>query len=256
MTTRRLTSCGVAFDLDLPDSERWRHALPWILPPAWSERLDDGPGLAFTAHPHPEGWEIITPSSPTVVSSFDEASQLVERTLRETIALRTRHFVFIHAGVVAVRGRAVVIPGQTYTGKTTLVRALAAAGCGYVSDEYALVDPDGMIHPYPRHLSIRRAGGRREHLSPAGAGFDVVTEPLPPGAVVTLPRTAHAPPFIHQDTQGPAAMALMENTVVARVRPHDSLRAAAALARGSEYWRGQRNGADEAATAILRCITW
>jgi hypothetical protein len=58
----------------------------------------------------------------------------------------------IHAGVVEVDGRAILLPGTSGSGKTTLVAALVAHGARYLSDEYALLDDRGWVHPYPRPL--------------------------------------------------------------------------------------------------------
>jgi len=74
------------------------------------------------------------------------------------IALWARRRVFVHAGVVAWQGRAVLIPGRTLSGKSWLVRALVRAGAEYYSDEFAVLDARGRVHPYP--LPPREADGR------------------------------------------------------------------------------------------------
>ena len=66
--------------------------------------------------------------------------------------------VFLHAGVVAWRGRALVLPGTSFAGKTTLVAELVRAGATYYSDEYAVLDALGRVHPYARELQMRRPG--------------------------------------------------------------------------------------------------
>jgi len=75
--------------------------------------------------------------------------------LRVNIAARAKDRVFVHAGVVGWKGMAVVIPASSHTGKTTLVAALLGMGARYFSDEYAIIDQEGMIHPFARPLSIR-----------------------------------------------------------------------------------------------------
>src|SRR5579871_2793500 len=62
--------------------------------------------------------------------------------------------VFVHAGVVGWRNRAIVLPGASGAGKTTLVTALLRAGARYYSDEYAVFDAGGFVHPFARRLSI------------------------------------------------------------------------------------------------------
>src|SRR6266852_1979709 len=56
------------------------------------------------------------------------------------LAQAARQRLFVHAGVVAWKGRAIVIPGRSQSGKTTLVRAFLQAGASYYSDEYAVFD--------------------------------------------------------------------------------------------------------------------
>src|ERR687894_479249 len=50
--------------------------------------------------------------------------------------------------VVARGGRALVRPGPSLSGKTTLVAALVRSGAAYLSDEFAVLDPEGRVHPY------------------------------------------------------------------------------------------------------------
>ena len=67
----------------------------------------------------------------------------LERRIKMYVAEMARRRVFVHAGVVAWQGRAIVIPGRSYSGKTSLVAALVRAGATYYSDEYAVLDLQG-----------------------------------------------------------------------------------------------------------------
>ena len=116
---------------------------------------------------------------------LDEALDLIESDLHLRIAERAHGRVFVHAGVVAWRDRAVVIPGRTFTGKTTLVAALVRAGATYYSDEFAVLDASGHVHPYPKPLSVRREGGHRpQRLSVESLGGIAGTRPLPVGLIL------------------------------------------------------------------------
>src|SRR5262252_9289207 len=44
--------------------------------------------------------------------------------------------VFVHAGVVAWRNAAMVVPGTSHAGKSTLIAELVRCGARYYSDEY------------------------------------------------------------------------------------------------------------------------
>jgi hypothetical protein len=67
--------------------------------------------------------------------------------------------VFLHAGVVGWQGDALLLPGKSFAGKTTLVAELVRAGATYYSDEYAVLDERGRVHPYARELQMREPGG-------------------------------------------------------------------------------------------------
>ena len=91
----------------------------------------------------------------------DKALEALEDHLQLYVAEHAPRRVFVHAGVVGWRGKAIVIPGRTHTGKSTLVKALVEAGATYYSDEYAVLDKRGRVHPYARPLSMRPIGGGR-----------------------------------------------------------------------------------------------
>jgi hypothetical protein len=78
-----------------------------------------------------------------------------ERRVRLTVAEFAIGKVFLHAGVVAWNNRALIIPAKSFQGKTTLVAELVKKGAVYYSDEYAVLDEDGLVHPFPKKLSMR-----------------------------------------------------------------------------------------------------
>jgi hypothetical protein len=70
--------------------------------------------------------------------------------LRAAMAQLSRRKLFVHAGVVAWKDRAILLPGRTLAGKTHLVGELVKAGATYFSDEYAVLDDDGCVHPFAK----------------------------------------------------------------------------------------------------------
>jgi hypothetical protein len=89
------------------------------------------------------------------------ALAMLESYIRGSLALHAREHLFIAAGVVAIDGRLILLPGFGLTGKTTLVSALVNEGAEYYSDEYAVLDEDGLVHPYrtPLPWSANGASG-------------------------------------------------------------------------------------------------
>jgi hypothetical protein len=75
--------------------------------------------------------------------------------VRIVVAEHARGSVFVHSGVVGWNGKAILIPANSFAGKTTLVAELVRNGAEYYSDEYAVLDENGLVHPFPRHLSVR-----------------------------------------------------------------------------------------------------
>ena len=85
---------------------------------------------------------------------FELALKVFELDLQLLVADNARRRIFVHAGVVGWKNQAVVIPGMSFSGKTTLVTKLIQAGAKYYSDEYAVIDEHGLVHPFPRPLGI------------------------------------------------------------------------------------------------------
>jgi len=101
----------------------------------------------------------------------------------------TEHLL-VHAAVAAVDGRAVLLPGRSGAGKTTLVASLALAGWRYLSDEVAPLDPLGMVHPYPRPLALEEPSTR---LVPEALGrWPDAAGSLVPDLTLVLPSTIGA----------------------------------------------------------------
>jgi hypothetical protein len=139
-------------------------------------------------------------------------------------ALLAKECLFVHAGVVGWQGQAIVIPGRSLSGKTTLVAALVKAGATYYSDEFTILDPQGLVHSYPVPLSIRDETGQNAQKYPVGElGGQVGQEAIPVGLVVVTEYKAGARWRPRKLTPAHAMLALMDNTVAARRAPEQSV---------------------------------
>ena len=116
-----------------------------------------------------DGVEVAAPAA------ADVAVELLDAKVRLHIAQHAPGWTFVHAGTVAVDGYAIVLPGSSFTGKTTLVRALIEQGADYLSDEYAVFDATGLVHPYPKPLSIRPGDGTRRAVDISAASLGATT---------------------------------------------------------------------------------
>ncbi len=64
--------------------------------------------------------------------------------------------LIVHAGAVARSGRAMIMGGTSGSGKSTLALGLAGRGLGLLSDEFALIPPQGThVLPYRRSVHVR-----------------------------------------------------------------------------------------------------
>lgn len=177
---------------------------------------------------------------------------ILDAQLRMYIALHAPEHVFVHAGVVGVGERAIVLPGRSFAGKTTLVAALVKTGAEYWSDEYAVLDASGFVHPYPKPLSVRiddtRVTEERPIESLGGRAGD---RPLPVALIAFTsyrPGIAWAP---RPCTVGEGAVKLLEHSVAARSRPEQVLAAVRCAVTDAVILEGDRGDADETAGALL-----
>jgi hypothetical protein len=110
----------------------------------------------------PEGCDVL---EPRLLGSY------LELMLLNAALDRAPHLAAAHAGVVAYKGQAALVCGDSGAGKTTLTLALLRQGCSYLSDEVALVDrAAGTVAAYPRSLGIREGGLALLGHMPMGSG--------------------------------------------------------------------------------------
>jgi hypothetical protein len=133
--------------------------------------------------------------------------------LRIVVAEHAQGAVFIHAGVVGWRGKAIVIPGNSFEGKTTLVAELVKNGADYYSDEYAVLDEYGMCHAFPRDLSIRDSQFREEDVPVSAFGGRIGVDPIPVGAVLLTRFDVNAEWNPERLTVGQGIMEIIPHTI-------------------------------------------
>ena len=178
-----------------------------------------------------------------------------ESDLQLYVAERAPRRVFVHAGVVGWHGRAVVIPGRSLSGKTTLVAELVRAGAEYYSDEYAVLDREGRVHPYARPLSVREGGGLRQtrkRVEEFGGLAGAI--PLPVGLVIVSRYERGASWRPRRLTTGECVLELLSNTVPARRGPARALCALTKAVAKATAMAGPRGEAEVVAQAILRSL--
>jgi hypothetical protein len=185
------------------------------------------------------------------------AFAVLESEIRQSVAAGAERRTFVHAGVVGWRGRAIVIPGRSRSGKTTLVAELVKAGALYLSDEFAVLDGRGRVHPFAKPLSIRGAGGCDVHARAHRAeelGGSCGARPLPVGLVVLAEHRAGATWRPERLTAGQAVLEMLAHTVPARLRPEASLVSLERAVARATVLKGSRGEAREVAELLLRSV--
>lgn len=185
-------------------------------------------------------------------TTLDSVRLTIESDMHFRVALAARGFLFVHAGVVERHGRVIVIPGRTLAGKSSLVMALVRAGATYYSDEYAVIDGDGLIHPYRKPLSERVDGEPSIRLhSPESLGGPGDARARPMGLALITRYRPEARWDPEPVSRAEALMALFENTVVARERPSFALELLAKAVKDTAALKGDRPEAEDTAASLL-----
>jgi len=183
-----------------------------------------------------------------------EALRELESHLEHAMAELARRRLFVHAGVVGWKGRAILLPGRSHSGKSSLVAALLGAGAQYCSDEYAVLDSRGRVHPYPRPLLLRGEGEPGTRVTAAALGATTVRRPLPVGLVVVTRYRAGARWRAASLSPGRAMLALLGNTVMVRSRPERTLSVLEQVVARVPALRVTRGEADDAAPRLLEAL--
>jgi len=183
---------------------------------------------------------------------LEQALDTLGSHLELVVASNVTERLFVHAGVVSWRGQAIVMPGRSLTGKTTLLAALLEAGATYYSDEFAIFDRQGWVWPYPRRLCVRDAAGQpARKYTPEELGGQPGVAPVPVGLIVVTEYRPGARWHPRPLSPGRALLALLENTVAARIQPETALATLRQLVLGARAIKSKRAEANQVARHLL-----
>ncbi|MBK9165611.1 MAG: hypothetical protein IPM21_17215 [Acidobacteria bacterium] len=181
-----------------------------------------------------------------------ETLELFVRILRLKVSQFAKDRVFVHAGVVCWGNQAIMIPGNSGSGKTTLVAECVKQGALYFSDEYAVLAPDGLVHPFARALSITN-GGRKwseDGIPVEKLGGRAATDPVKIGAVVLTrfePGAAWRPERL---TPGNGIIEVIPHTIPMTVNADLSLTVLKSALSHAIILKGVRGEASDLATEL------
>ncbi len=192
----------------------------------------------------------ITAEAVTVQPLLDHLA----RDLILNVADHTADRVFLHAGVVGWRGKALILPGRSFAGKTTLVAELVRAGATYYSDEYAVLDERGRVYAYARDLQMREVGGAGQH-SVAIAQLNGIAgmEEIPVSDVVFTEYVSGGDWMPEPVSAGLAVLEMMRHTIPVQRAPQ---RVMATLAKVMETASAVKSERGEASVTAPILLAW
>lgn len=181
-----------------------------------------------------------------------DAIKLLCSQIRLTIAEFAPDHVFIHAGVVSVNGKAIILPANSMSGKTTLTAELVRQGTVYLSDEYAVIDNNGNVCPYPKDLSFRPEGQFQQTEIPVGSlGGKQGKRPVPVGLIVFTEFSAKGMWKPEILTPGQAYLEFIPHTIPIRQSPAMSMDRLRMIVSRAASIKTKRGDAKETAAALL-----
>jgi hypothetical protein len=227
-----------------------------ILPPGAIERQPEEGDELFVLSPFPNAQFRVRHGTESIPGSSDlqVALEVLAQRIREHVALNAPRHTFVHAGAVGYKGKAVIVPGMSFSGKTTLVAELVRAGATYYSDEFAALDENGLVHPYAKPLSIRGAGWEQIDHEVATFGGAAGSQPLPVGLVVLSWYERDAAWKPERLSAGDGALKILANTVPGTDRPGQSLAAITKAVTDAVILEGPRGDAAALARELLSML--
>jgi hypothetical protein len=177
--------------------------------------------------------------------------------LRVTVGEYARDRVFVHAGAVAWKGKAILIPADSFKGKSTLVAELVKRGAVYYSDEFAILDSDGMVHPFPRPIAMRtdEADYKMYELDPANIGGTIALGPASVGSIVF---TEYDPLDGNNELEaispGQGLLRIIPFTLCLRRQPEFTMNVLNKITSHAIITSGRRGPADSFAETLLNFV--
>ncbi len=229
-----------------------RYVFPWL---TRAENLHNQDEISIRVDRVGDGARLLADG--IAVASAARAPDIIPHlihVLDESVLKQLTDLRAVHAGVVLWRGRALLLPGMSHAGKSSLVAALLQQGATYFSDEYALIDAEGKVHPYARPLMVREDCPEQVPVLAREYGAQIGDAPAEVGWILFLQFEPAAGWQIARLSQGEALLGLLRNTPHILTESPDMIdKFQRAIARAGCY-AGKRAEAEQAAGEILSWI--
>jgi hypothetical protein len=177
--------------------------------------------------------------------------------IRLTVAEFAESRIFLHAGAVAWKNQAIIIPARSYSGKSTLVAELVKRGALYYSDDFAVLDKNGLVHPFHRQISLRVDEDKFDQTDfPVEAlGGKFGYEPIPIGVVlITQHKKGRRNPRIWKPeilSEGRGIMEILSHTIPIRYNPKFAIEVLNKVSKRAIICKSQRGEAGGFADLLI-----
>jgi hypothetical protein len=231
-------------------------------------------GVDYASTPKPNPAPNLAPNPAPNPAPSLTMDQILHRTLvwlqqavDEHVIKSAAGFTFLHAGVVGLDGAVALLVGSSGHGKSTLVADLIGSarrarpivnGIGlsatYFSDEYAAIDEQGRLHPYPRALLIRAGRPEQHPVLPLDLGAHVADGPGEIRLILNLPYQDQAQLQMRPVGQSEGLRLLLEHTPHVLEDSPALFKNLTRIAGRARTFIGVRGDAPEAGDAILELL--
>lgn len=191
------------------------------------------------------------------ISSSSELEPLgieAVRVIDESVTRKIDPYRAMHAGVVAWGGNALALPGASHAGKSSLVAELLRCGATYYSDEYAVLDAAGFVHPYPRPLLLRNGSPQQSPVPAEECGGQTAIGPARLRWILGVQYRAGSTWSIAPVSQSAGVMMLLQNTPHAWAETPNLVQTVERAVATAACFSGTRGEARDAASEILRLV--
>jgi hypothetical protein len=228
----------------------------YILPPLPRNGFRPSPEAVILKIARVDGRYHLTVNEMEAGSETDRAELLmaVLKAIDETVIYRLQTLKAVHAGAVVFENRAILIPGSTHAGKSSMVAELLRRGAKLLSDEYALIDKEGMAHSYPRPLLLRDSRLQQSPVLPAELGAEFAREPVPVGWIMALEYGPESKWGVRKVSQSEALMILLRNTPHPMTKSPEMMESFLHAVSSAKCFAGSRGDAVQGADQILKLI--
>ena len=199
--------------------------------------------------------------------------RVVEEEINNAALEGLNEYLLIHGGAVAADGEAVLLPGASGCGKSSLTAKLVSVGLGFLTDELTILAPTtAMVHPFPKAITLKGRSaalfdglGQRVGGTSPGEEVDYLDpDVLRPGSVVEVARPIGYVVFPGYEsdtitrlaglTTGQTVLSLFENCCNMGIHKENGLDLLIGIARRAGGYRLSFNDLDKAGRLVSELV--